>query len=199
MLNETITITLDVAANDALLLEHGGQFNPLHLMFVDSASGDTSCWLCFIDWLLKLLGFDTTFWQLHHLELTEIRNTPTWDYYQSGFAQHAEEISLVVAANPTLLWQTADALETWTPALQAYDDGTGSAVFITQPMIDQLVTIFAAIRDATNDPALAAQIQLELDTLNPNSFVSLTMDEAMTQIGGRIQGQLFLPIIVHGG
>jgi hypothetical protein len=195
VLNETVTITLSVDVSRDLSLQDSGQVNPLHLMFVDASQGELFCSLCFADWLLKLLGFEPSFWQLHHMTLTELRDTPTWTYYQSGFASHAEEISMIMALNPALLWQTADTLESWTPAVQAYDEGLGSSVTVTQAMANQLVTVFEGVRDEASPP-LADRIQSELDVLDPNSFVGLTMDEAMVQIGERIQGQIFLPLIV---
>lgn len=197
MPRETVTITLAVAANSSLHLDGGGLFNPLHLTFVDAEQGDSGCWLCFVDWLLNLLGFEPGFWQLHHMAFTELRDTPTWNYYQQGFAQHAEAMAAVMAANPGLLWQTADALETWTPALQAYDEGMGSNVTVNQPMVDELVAVFDDMKNATHDPALAAQIQRELAVLNPDSFVGLTMDEAVGRLEERVQGQLFLPFVVR--
>jgi hypothetical protein len=198
MLNETVTITLDVAVSSGLRVEGSGQFNPLHLMFVDADQGNAACWLCFVDWLLQLLGFEPSFWQLHHMELAGLRDTPTWNYYQSAFADHSSELSSVMALNPSLLWQTADTLETWTPAIQAYDEGFGSSVTITQPMVDQIVALAEGIRDATDATDLAAQIQFELDVLDPDSLAGLNIDEAMTQIGERIEAQLFLPLVVHG-
>jgi hypothetical protein len=102
---------------------------------------------------------------------------------------------MIMALNPALLWQTADTLESWTPAVQAYDEGLGSSVTVTQAMANQLVTVFEGVRDEASPP-LADRIQSELDVLDPNSFVGLTMDEAMVQIGERIQGQIFLPLIV---
>jgi hypothetical protein len=191
-LQETYSLTLSVAQSLIAPLE--GLENPLNLVFIDREEGDVLCSLCYVDWLLKILGFDTSFWSLHHMQLPILRESLSWTYYQGLFTSNANELSLIIATHPALLWQSFDALETWTPAVQALDDGNGDQVIITQSMIDEMVAALDGIAGEAA-PALAARIRMELDALDPDSFVGLTIDEVSEQIAGRIEGLLYLPVV----
>jgi hypothetical protein len=191
-LQETYSLTLSIVQSLITPLEE--LENPINLVFINREQGDTLCSLCYLDWLLKILGFDTSFWSLHHMQLPTLRESLTWTYYRGLFTSNANELSFIIATHPALLWQSFDALETWTPAVQALDDGNGDQVIITQTMIDEMVTVLDGIAGEAN-PALAARIQMELDVLDPDSFVGLTIAEASEQIAGRIEGLIYLPVI----
>lgn len=192
VLSEAMTITLD--AEPGTVGPSRRLHNPLHLTFVNAGAGDTICSLCFVDWLLKLLGFDTSFWMLHHLQLNDLRQSDSWNYYHALFNNNTSEVTTMMATQPTVLWTTFDALETWTPAIATADAGGGGTITVTQGMADEAVAALTSIRDHAS-PSLAARIQLELDVLDVTGMAGLTMDEVMARVEERIQGQVYLPIV----
>lgn len=149
------TMTVSLHVTGGVLAPVADLVNPLSLTFVNAEQGDPLCSLCFLDWLLQLLGFEPSFWMLHHMELSALRDTPAWDHYHALFAGNAGEFSAVLAANPGLLWQSFDALESWTPAIQSLDDDTGEQVIVSQEMVNQAVGTLEGIRNAAG-PGLAA-------------------------------------------
>lgn len=196
--SEAMTLTLSLETLNALA--PGGLFNPLNLVFVDQQAGHgqpCSGALCYLDWLLKLLGFDTSFWMLHHLELNELQQSEAWPFYQNAFSTHNDALTNVIATHPLVLWQTFDALESWTDPLYQYDQGDGN-VLVTQAMADEATVALEGIRDAAQDshPALAAAIQAELDVLDPPGMAGMPMAEVMAQVAGRIDGRVYLPLMV---
>jgi hypothetical protein len=192
-ISQTVVLSLTVAGEETAVAANN-RFNLLDLVFVDPDEGDDACFLCYADWLLKLLGFEPSFWMLHHMSLTDLQASLSWDYYTSFIGQNSSELSTILATNPTILWQTLDALETWTPAVQTYDDGQGSAVIVSQAMVDEAKAALEDIRDAA-DPDLAARIQVELDLLDIESYAGLTMDEVATRVMDRVQSVTYLPIV----
>ncbi|MCP4358537.1 MAG: hypothetical protein GY796_11020 [Chloroflexi bacterium] len=196
--SETVKITLNVVTGTAVIQNTfpNTLHNPLNLTltFIDPVQGDSLCSLCFVDWLLKLLGFDTSFWMLYHMTLTDLQASDAWPYYHNLFNQHTAELTTIMATNPTVLWHTYDALGTWTPAIAAADNGNGSSFVVSQQMADEAILTLEGIRDNVS-PALAAQIQVEIDVLDPNDMVRQTMDDVFVQVENRIQGQVYLPFI----
>lgn len=192
VLSETLTMTLNVVPGSARSLRD--LHNPLHLTFINTGAGDSVCSLCFVDWLLKLLGFDTSFWQLHHLQLTDLRQSDSWNYYHSLFRDNGSEMTTIIATHPPVLWATFDALETWTPTIATADAGGGSTITVTQGMVDEAVAALTGIRDNAS-PALADHLQGELDALDVAGMAGLTIDEVMARVEERIQGRVYLPIV----
>ncbi len=192
VISETVTITLKIETESP----QTDAVPPLSLTFINVGEDDTLCSLCFIDWLLKLMGFETSFWMLHHMNLNGLRGGDSWNYYHALFNSHNDELTTIIATNPELLWQTWDALDTWTPAIQAVEDGNGAMVPVTQPMVDQAMTVLEGIRDSAG-PQLAAQIQTEIDVLEIESMADdgLTMDDVVTQVDNRIDALIYLPVI----
>jgi hypothetical protein len=189
-LSETVTITLKIESQPP----QTDAVSPLSLNFINVGEDDRLCTLCFVDWLLKLMGFETSFWMLHHMALTDLRDGQSWNFYMSLFSGHQDELTAIIATNPEILWNSWDALESWTPALQAVDDGNGDMVTVSQSMVDDALTVLNGIQDNAT-LQLSAQIQTEIDVLTIESMVGLTMDEVITQVANRIDSQLFLPII----
>ena len=191
-LSETVTITLKIEAQPS----QTDAVPPLSLTFINAEEDDTLCSLCFVDWLLKLMGFETSFWMLHHMQMNDLRNGQSWHYYHVLFGNHNQELTTMIATNPELLWQTWDALDTWTPALQAVEDGNGASEPVTQAMVDEAMTALEGIRDNAS-PQLAAQIQTEIDVLGIESMATdeLTMADVMAQVGDRIDGLVYLPVV----
>jgi hypothetical protein len=128
------------------------------------------------------------------MELPDLGNSFAWIYYRGFFMGNAGELSSIIAARPTLLWQTFDAVETWTPAIQALDDGDGDSTLVTQQMVDEALGAFTAIAEEAN-PALAARIRIEIDTLNVETFVGMTMTEVYDQAINRVDEMIFVPVI----
>lgn len=192
VISETVTITLKIETEPP----QTDAVPPLSLTFINVGEDDTLCSLCFIDWLLKLMGFETSFWMLHHMNLNGLRDGDSWNYYHGLFNSHNDELTTIIATNPELLWQTWDALDTWTPAIQAVEDGNGAMVPVTQPMVDQAMIVLEGIRDNAG-PQLAAQIQTEINVLEIESMVNdgLTMDDVVNRVDNRIDTLIYLPVI----
>ncbi len=189
--SETLSLTLDI---DFTFLLQSKLAQSLNLVFIDTGQGQPLCYLCFVDWMVKLLGFDTSFWTLHHVDLLALKSTPIWNHYQNLFGRYSPEISTIVATNPTLLWRSFSMLETWTPAIQSLDSGQGFMVTITQGMIDEIKQLFEGI-EAEAGPGLAARLNFELTALNLDSYVGLNMDEAETKFSKEIRPEIFLPVV----
>jgi len=126
--------------------------------------------------------------------LTDLQASDAWPYYHNLFNQYTAELTTIMATNPTVLWQTYDALETWTPAIAAADNGSGSSIVVSPQMATEALLALEGIRDNAS-PALAAQIQVEIDVLDPNAMVGQTMDDVFLQMENRIQGQVYLPFV----
>lgn len=192
VISETVTITLKIETEPP----QTDAVPPLSLTFIDVGEDDTQCSLCFIDWLLKLMGFDTSFWMLHHMNLNGLRDGDSWHHYHALFNGHNDELTTIIATNPELLWQTWEALDTWTPAIQAVEDGNGDMVPVTQPMVDEAMTVLAGIRDNAG-PQLAAQIQTEIDLLAIETMADdgLTMDDVVARVDNRVDTLIYLPVV----
>lgn len=192
---ETVTLTLSIDSGAEQMQR--SLVNPLSLVFINPDKGANNCVgaLCDMDWLLKLLGFDTSFWMIHHLQLLELDNSTGWDHYHGLFNTHNDELIKVIATNPLVLWQTFDALETWTEPLYNYDQGMGGT--ISTEMANSASNTLTAIHDAAaaDYPLLAARLQMELDILQPAAMAGQPISDAVTQIANRQNYETYLPII----
>ena len=189
---QPITLTLSLFSGRTMASSR--RVNPLTVTFIAGDAGDVACTLCYADWLLKLLGFETSFWAIHHMQFAALRETLSWDYYSGQFSLHAQELSHILATNPILLWQTFDALELWMPALAALDDGQGQSFIVTEPMATAAQALFTGIQ-AEADPALAAQIAIELARLDFPGTVGQPVAVLEQTVAARVQVQLHLPLV----
>ncbi len=191
-MSETVQLSLDSVLAQLLSVEE--VTDKLALTFIDAEVGDQSCVLCYADFLLKLMGIDTTFWQLHHLSFPGLEASLSWQYYHAVFENHEEELSTIVATNPGLLWQSFDVFEAWTPGLVAASNGDGNMSIVSDKMVDDAENLLLGIQ-AEASPALANRIESEMAFLDLDSFRNGTMDDALLQIENQVQYQLFLPIV----
>ena len=168
--------------------------NPLDLLFINENRGPGGCFLCMIDWVLKLAGFEPSFWQLHHVELADLRRSSAWPYYMRLFQDHDSELTEIMLANPGLMWQTFDVLQVWTPGILAADAGQGDAVLITPAQAKGADDLLKDIASAAS-PTLAARIQREAQALDILSLGDKSMNQALNRIENRIEGQVYLPVI----
>jgi hypothetical protein len=171
------------------------QIGRMHLVFVDPGQGETSCTLCFIDWLLKLLGFHTSFWMLHHVELPGLVSSLSWGYYSDLFKANSQELATIIATHPSLLWKSLDVLEATTPLVQALGQGEGDLAVVSQELEDDVMELLQGIQDEAG-PELAARIQIEMDVLDLDSFAGKDMNEVANQLEQRIAGDVYLPMVV---
>lgn len=174
--SETADLTLSVTTA-------GGTPGPddvtdqLRLVFVDGQQGMQGCILCYIEWLGRLVGVDSTFGLLHHLDVPEQEASPQWAYYAALFGHYSPEMASIMANNPSLLWASINVLEEWTPAVETLGDGSGGTVVISPTMAQNVEDLFDGIKVAAG-PGLQALIQQEQSALAIPSLAGMTMDEA---------------------
>ncbi|MFZ0544189.1 MAG: VCBS repeat-containing protein, partial [Candidatus Promineifilaceae bacterium] len=168
----------------------------LTFVFVDGDQGPVDCILCYLDWLLRLLNFEPTFYQLHHFDLPAQETSPQWDYYTRLFDDYSPTLSALVAQNPSLAWSSQETLQEWTPAVESLSDGTGDSFVVTADMANDTNDLFNGLKDVA-DPNLAALIQHEQDLLDVESLAGLTMDEAWDEfVVRRPVEELYITIIL---
>jgi hypothetical protein len=188
-----VTLTLRVALPGS---PPGPVTDSLVLIFVDGQQGNSTCLLCFTEWLGRLAGFQVELSPMHHADLSAQESTPQWAYYSGLFHFYSPEMTDLIAANPKLLWQSLDTFIAWTPAVQSLGEGTGSSYIITDAMVDDLVSWTDDLA-AEGSPGLQAVIQQEKAALDPPSFAGLNMEEAWAEIVTRRPiSQTFITIVI---
>ncbi|MGD2049353.1 MAG: hypothetical protein PVH03_07660, partial [Chloroflexota bacterium] len=175
----------------------GNQTDMLSFFFVDgSQSPEEDCLLCFNEWLARLLGFDPIFGALHHLSLPEQKASSQWNYYTLLFEIYTPELRDIVAAHPAVLWDTLTTLDEWTGPLQDLDNGSGTAVTVTQSMVDNGIELVEGIKDEAS-PGLAAVISHEQNAVDMPSFVGLNMEEAWGKVvANRPIDELYITVLL---
>jgi hypothetical protein len=168
-------LTLSVTPSGALP-GPGDVTDRLKLVFVDDGQGMKGCILCFVEWLGRLVGVDSAFGAMHHMELDEQEDSPQWGYYTGLFGLYAPEMADIVARNPLLLWRAVNTLDDWTPAVQSLGEGTGDAYTIDAGMVDGAQALLDGVQDKAG-PGLQALLQQERAALDLDSFAGLTMDQ----------------------
>jgi hypothetical protein len=205
LLTDTLTLTL---STDATLSNGDGWFsslargdstdvkvNPLDLLFINEQEGPTGCFLCMLDWVLKLAGFEPSFWQLHHVQLADLRDSISWSYFTRLFQAHDSELTTIMLANPGLLWETFDVLQVWTPGIVAADAGQGDTIIITQAQARKADDVLKDIADAAS-AQLKEAIDYEAQILDFPSQGGKDMNQVLEKLKLRIKGQIYLPAIL---
>lgn len=98
------------------------------------------------------------------------------------YAEHSPAVVRAVPSRPWLVWQLADALVAWLPALAALATGQGAPT-ITQAMIDDLQAIVTELEGAV-PAATAAAIRDERDRLGLAGYVGLSTTQARARFEG---------------
>jgi hypothetical protein len=180
-----------------ILSELGGEpTDKLTFVWVEGSQGPTDCILCYLDWILRFLKFEPTFYELHHFELTEQQASAQWDFYTRLFDGYSPTLSSLVAENPSLAWMSHETLQQWTPAVGSLSDGTGDSFIISPDMVNNANDLIDELKE-TADPDLAAIIQREQDLIDVESMAGLTMDEAWDELLlRRPVEELFITIIL---
>jgi hypothetical protein len=208
VMTDTINLTLAPGANLFAPGSIGGRLpaslesidntatrvNPLDILFINENRGPGGCFLCMIDWVLKLAGFEPSFWQLHHVELADLRDSLSWSYYTKLFQDHDSELTEIMLANPGLMWETFDVLQVWTPGVLDADAGQGDAVLITPAQANLADDLLEDIAAAAS-PTLAGSIQREAQALDFPSLGGKSINQALDRIENRVQGQIYLPVV----
>jgi hypothetical protein len=193
-----ISETVQISLNAKLAQPQNAQeiTSRLGLTFINPQTGDSGCFLCYADWLLKLMGIDTIFWRLHHLSFPSLENSLSWQYYDGVFNSYEEELSHIVATHPALLWQTFGVLESWTPGLVMASDGEGHMAVVSDGMVDDAEALLLGLQTEAS-PALANRIEAEMTFLDLDAFRGLTMTEALQKMEEQVQSQVFLPAVLR--
>jgi len=178
--NETFTLTLSVTTT-GVLPGPGDQTDRLVLAFIDAGQGPSTCYLCYVEWLGRFLGFDPQFGAMHQVDIAETQALALNNYYAALHDLYAPEISNIVASNPTLLWSSLNTLDEWTPGVESLGNGTGDTITITQQMVDDGIGLLNGIKGQASQ-GLQVVIQHEQDALNLPSFVGLNMNQAWNQV-----------------
>lgn len=169
----------------------------LALVFVDDAQGMQECILCYVEWLALLVGKNSTFTALHHVDLPDQQESPLWNYYQGLLDYHSPEMASIVAKNPSLLWTAASTLDEWTEPIQSLESGSGTTMTVTQKMADDMDSLLDDIQ-AEAGPSLQATIQHEQDTVDLPSFVGMDMQAAWTELEQkRPISELFITVVLN--
>jgi len=174
----------------------GPPTDAINFVWVEGDQGPTDCILCYLDWLLRFMNFQPTFYNLHHYDFTEQQASPQWDYYTRLFDGYSPTLSSLVAENPSLAWKSNTTFQQLTPAVESLSNGTGNSYVISADMVNNLTDLLDELKD-TADPDLAAIIQREEDMIDFESMVGLTMDEAWDELQlRRPVEELYITIIL---
>jgi hypothetical protein len=205
-ISETVTLDLvavpaQVSAKDRHASDKAGEtaairVNPLDLIFLNEENGPLDCLLCMMDWVLKQSGFEPSFWQLHHLQLEELRNSPSWSYYADLFAAHQPELTALMLRRPALLWQSFDVLAQWTPGIVQTDARNGESVLITGAQVSETERLLEALGGAASS-RLRHRLQSEAVALDLPTLGGQSMNLALNRVAQRITDQLYLPAIMQ--
>jgi hypothetical protein len=149
-----------------------------------------------IDWVLKQTGFEPSFWQLHHVQLEDLRASPAWSYYEDQFKAHNSELSALILGHPALLWHTFDVLAQWTPGVVQADKGQGDAVTISGAQAQETGALLQELANEAG-PALSHRIQSEAAALDVAALGGLSMNEALGRVEQRIRDQIYLPAVAR--
>jgi hypothetical protein len=210
--NQRVNIALQIAGTAIAQGEQAG--SEIALFFIPPESGRDLCYACAIWLLLSLLGAEDPFLTelcgnttnsatltglgdtistLRAVRDQILADTPTGRYYTALYYGHSPELSRIAATNPTILWESWETLEAWTPALQSLVAGQGNEATITQAMVNDLNSVLEQI-EAAASPQLRLAIQREQNALNLPSFVGRTMDAAWAKVNQRQVSEVFLPL-----
>ncbi len=111
--------------------------------------------------------------------------------YIDQYYGYNQEVLGLMLADPSLAGEAFALMMQWQPNLQALVNGQGSAVLITPEQV-QSVQNFLDHLSAAGGPALRRLIAEQRAIHPPDSFVGLTLEEARTQLIGRV---IFLPMV----
>jgi hypothetical protein len=167
----TLSVTPAGAAPDP-----GDVTDTLRLVFVDGEQGMKGCILCYVEWLGRLVGLDSTFGAMHHVDLPEQEASPQWDYYTALFDLYAPEMSDIVAARPSLLWLSIDTFDEWQSVAQSLDESSGDSYVVSQDLVDNTQDLLDGV-EANAGPGLKAALQQERQALDLASVGGMTADE----------------------
>ncbi|MDJ0756897.1 MAG: hypothetical protein QNJ45_25425, partial [Ardenticatenaceae bacterium] len=175
--------------------EDFNQTDVLNLVFVDDVQGMPDCILCYMEWLLRFFGFNPSFGSLHHVDYGDRPQSAQWAYYTSLFDIHSSDLAMIVATHPIILLDGYEALESWTPALESFNSGGGTAV--TQKMTDDLNVVLDRI-EAEADGELATLIAHERAALAIDDWPDLTAAEWWDDVvAKRPITSMYLPIVAQ--
>jgi len=192
--SETFTLILYVTPGGSPPGD-GVETDRLLFVFVDGAQGPQGCFLCYVEWLGRLLDVDPALWTLHQADLGGREGSPQWDYYTALFRIYSPEMSDLVARHPSLLWSSIDVLGEFKPAVQALATND-SGYTIDQSLAEGMDDFFADL-SVEAGPGLQAAIEQERAALDVPSFAGLTMNEAWDHlVEQRPINRLYVTIIL---
>lgn len=176
----------------------GPPTDSLTFVWIAGDQGPSDCILCYLDWLLRFLNFQPTFYEMHSYNLPDQQNSPQWNYYTRLFDSYSPALSTMVGENPTLAWKSHTTLQQWTPAVESLSNDTGDMFVVTGYMADNLNNLFDSVKEEA-DPGLAAIVQREQDLLDIESLAGLNMNEVWEELQiRRPVEELYITIILKG-
>jgi hypothetical protein len=154
------------------------------------------CILCYVEWLVRLLGFDPTFGAMHHIDISGQEDTLAWAYYTATFDAYSPELATIVATNPAILFESLALLESWTPVAQGMGD-SGSTALITQDMVDDGNSLADDI-EAQASAGLQTFLAHEQTAVDGDALVGMNAEAAWAEVESqRNFSALFLTIVLN--
>jgi hypothetical protein len=186
--SRSITLTLRVGPS-------GPQTDRLVLIFIDQSQGFSDCILCYIEWLARLTGFDPQFNSLFQADVSATEDADLHAYFAALHNVYAGELTNIIAAHPSLLAASIDALNAWAPAVDSLDAGSGASSTVTSGMANSATSLLNGVK-AKASQGLQAIIQHEQDAFDIPSMVGKDMDEVWMEVMARDISDIFVTVIL---
>ncbi|MFO8036538.1 MAG: peptidoglycan DD-metalloendopeptidase family protein [Anaerolineales bacterium] len=120
---------------------------------------------------------------LHQLRDEILAQTEEGQRYIALFEEHMTDISLILFPDQVLYQQGYDVLKSWESNLQAFVDGKGAQVTISEDQVSQVLDFLDALSEEAN-PELQEVIRNERERRPLEGLIGLSMDEAWNFVNG---------------
>lgn len=107
--------------------------------------------------------------------------TPAGRYYTDLYERSSFALLEIAAREPAQALAIHQAVQDWTPAIQALNNRQGGAVSITPAMAAQMQTMLANLRRSAAGE-LAAAMDAEMAALNPATWSGLTIGQLLARV-----------------
>ena len=122
--------------------------------------------------------------------------TPQGRYYNRLYSAHSPELLQITSENIWLIPNAIAVLNDWTPAIDALVLDQGDTITITQEMMDGVLALLDTYAEL-GSPELQTAIQTELAALDIETYVDMTMNEALATVNTRSISELYLPLVLR--
>jgi hypothetical protein len=117
-------------------------------------------------------------------------------YYTEVYADSSLDLLQVAGQHTSVISQSVDTLAMWQPALQALVDGEGDTVTITPEMVESMQVALDDYK-TFGSSNLAGTIASAEAIVDLDSYVGLTMDEALARFETIQIERTYLPLVVR--